>query len=581
MDKIQGSEQRASNASHQTEKINIVTSSKLAMPRDEIIRNIRVLDHPEADDEEKSQAAQLLASFAQGGEWIQSEIAEEGGLMPLVALLEGGPESKSKAAFALRCLAKDNDKVGMAIVACGGREGLEALANCKGTDDGKDHALEALKLLPAEFSEPPKKDLDKMRKQIEELDSRTSDRNKGKAAKALGDLAQQGAPTQQAIEAAGALEPLVDLLSWGDHFAKMNAAYALRWLAFNNLRVSWAMVVCGAREPLQKLENAEGADDEVRDGRINAGAALKCLPACSEDDLYQIRMKVQVLRDPNSSENQMSDAAMDLGDLALHGAPTQLAIEAAKALPLLVAMLYESKRQSAAVFALRWLATNNLRVAKAIVACGAREPLTNLLRGDGDAQETLKLLPDDPKKAEPKAEPKVEPKAEPKTSGEFNLKQLKSEMKALETGSKTVQCKAAEQLGSWAAMSDEKRAAINKAGGCEALVALVVYGSEDAKWHAARALRNLANHAEAKENILKADGIAILTPIAKHGKGKAKEAASEALNLLSLLDSEAKPPAEPAATSIPSGAGTRVAMFSARFDGGPIEKKLGSFLVSF
>jgi hypothetical protein len=72
-------------------------------------------------------------------------------------------------------------------------------------------------------------------------------------------------------------------------------------------------------------------------------------------------------------------------------------------------------------------------------------------------------------------------------------------------------------------------------------VALVVNGGEDAKWHAARALRNLANHPEAKESILKADGIAILTPIAKHGRGKVKEAASEALNLLSLADAKAKP----------------------------------------
>lgn len=82
---------------------------------------------------------------------------------------------------------------------------------------------------------------------------------------------------------------------------------------------------------------------------------------------------------------------------------------------------------------------------------------------------------------------------------------------------------------------------INNAGGCEALVATVVNGSDDAKWHAARALRNLANHAEAKQNILKADGIAVLTPLAKHGKGKVKEAASEALNLLFLPERRVRP----------------------------------------
>ena len=539
------------------------------MPRDEIIQNIRVLEDPEADDKEKETAAHALANEARKGEACQSVIVEEGGLMPLVALLKGGPKSKTKAAFALRYLAEGNDKVGMAIVACGGREALEALANCQDDQGGKDHALEALKLLPADFPEPPKTDLDQIRKHVQVLESRTNTRNKGKAAMALGDLAQHGAPTQQAIEAAGALEPLIDLLGgYHDYMTKLNAAFALRWLAFNNLRVATAMVVCGAREPLEKLENvAEWADDNVREGRVQASGALKLLPAgCPEEDLYQIRKKVQVLRDLDSSEKQKAAAAMALGELALHGAPTQLAIEAAKGVPLLVAMLGESLMENHAAYALHMLAMNP-RVAKAIVACGARQPLEEM-RGEGNAMDTLKLLPDDPK---------AEPKAEQKTSGEMNLKQLKSEVKALETGSKAVQCRAAEQLGTWAAISDENRGAINRAGGCEALVALVVNGSDDAKWHAARALRNLANHAEAKKNILKADGIAILTPIAKHGKGKVKEAAGEALNLLSSVDAKAKAAAEPAATPIPIGARTRVAMFSARFDGGPIEKTLGFF----
>ena len=71
---------------------------------------------------------------------------------------------------------------------------------------------------------------------------------------------------------------------------------------------------------------------------------------------------------------------------------------------------------------------------------------------------------------------------------------------------------------------DKKRKAASGLG-------IVAYGEEKIQ----------ANHPEAKESILKADGIAILTPIAKHGRGKVKEAASEALNLLSLADAKAKP----------------------------------------
>ena len=124
--------------------------------------------------------------------------------------------------------------------------------------------------------------------------------------------------------------------------------------------------------------------------------------------------------------------------------------------------------------------------------------------------------------------------------------------------------------------------AISREGGAEALVALLVTGSDDAKWHAARALRNLANNCEAKEAILKAGGIATLEPVVRHGKGKVKEAADEALRLLSekqetksiQATGHGKIAEGGPGDTIPTGEGTRVAMFSARFDGGPIEQML-------
>ena len=44
--------------------------------------------------------------------------------------------------------------------------------------------------------------------------------------------------------------------------------------------------------------------------------------------------------------------------------------------------------------------------------------------------------------------------------------------------------KLAEQPGTWAANSNENRVAISREGGADALVALVVTGSDDAKRHA-------------------------------------------------------------------------------------------------
>ena len=160
-------------------------------------------------------------------------------------------------------------------------------------------------------------------------------------------------------------------------------------------------------------------------------------------------------------------------------------------------------------------------------------------------------------------------------------KELQAAVDALESETSTSdeQCKAAKQLENWAAASDENRVAINRAGGPEALVALVVTGSDEAKCLAARALTKLSYNQEAKAAILTADGIAMLTPLAKHGKGKVKEAASEALQLLSQkLDPKCPSPSgnpNAAVTAIPTGEGTRVAMFSARFDGGPMEEILG------
>ena len=153
-------------------------------------------------------------------------------------------------------------------------------------------------------------------------------------------------------------------------------------------------------------------------------------------------------------------------------------------------------------------------------------------------------------------------------------------MRTLESGNEELKAKAAEKLGTWAAVLDENRVAISREGGAEALVALLVTGSDDAKWHAARALRNLANNCEAKEVILKAGGIATLEPVVRHGKGKVKEAADEALKLLSQkqetksIQATGHGEIAEAGGTIPTGEGTRVAMFSARFDGGPIEQML-------
>ena len=298
----------------------------------------------------------------------------------------------------------------------------------------------------------------------------------------------------------------------------------------------------------------------------------------------EIREEILILKDTQASEDAKASAACALGNWATREASNPLAVEAEGGLPLLVQLLQEGggEAQRNAAYALWALAKKgnelarkgNEQVTRALVACGGQEALEALARdptyhwdekrGTGPLEYAEMALED-----------------LPELSHGLGRRHFQRQVMDLECG--LDECQAAEQLGTWAARSDENRVSISRVHGGEALLALVVNGSDDAKWHAARALRNLANNQEAKENILKADGIAVLTRLAEHGKRKVKKAAREALHVLSMVDAQrnpaavadAKPPEKEASpTAIPTGEGTRVAMFSARFDGGPVEMTL-------
>lgn len=394
-------------------------------------------------------------------------------------------------------------------------------------------------------------DLEQIRQYIRVLKNpKADDDEKRQVADELGYLVYGHEENQLAFEAEGGLPPLVQLLRDGGDRAKVEAILALHTLAEDNAQVAKAIVACGGRKALEVLAKDPKDDEDAKSRREKAQDALKLLPAepaepaveaksteqkaSSPEDFEKIRRHVRVLKldadEANYREKGM--AAISLGDLA-STTNNRLAIEAQGAVPRLVDLLRDGDRDGEdepkcyAAYALLGLA-DNAQVAKAIVDCKGWEALEALAEDpkDGEemrqgkdyAQKALKLL----------------------TRGS-GLSKVQVKVKALDSDDAEEQCKAAERLANWAAASDEKRDEINNAGGCEALVATVVNGSDDAKWHAARALRNLANHAEAKQNILKADGIAVLTPLAKHGKGKVKEAASEALNLLSLPERRVRP----------------------------------------
>ena len=503
---------------------------------DEIQKRVQSLRSPEASDREKKEAAVALANLAVRNDQNKAAIAAAGGIPPLVALVESASDAtKKSAAAALQSLAV-NDQNQAAIAAAGGIPPLVALVT-SGSDTAKKSAAGALQSLAV------------------------NDRNKA------------------AIAAAGGIPPLVALVTSGSDAAKCYAARALAYLALGNDHNKAAIAAAGAIPSLVALVTS-GSDD----AKHIAARALSFLALRNDENKAAIAaaggIPPLVALVASGSDAAKEDAAGALQSLAVND-QNNAAIAAAGGIPPLVALVASGSdaAKKDAAGALLNLALRNEQNKAAIVAAGGVQVLQEMAK-DGKmlenrevAQNALKHFPCDSDSAEGGAKLGHHPATKPSTT--VCTEKFGGEMRALESGSEEQKAKAAEQLGTWAAVSDENRVAISREGGAEALVALLVTGSDDAKWHAARALRNLANNSEAKEVILKAGGVAALELVVRHGKGKVKEAADEALKLLSLKHVAAgHGRIAEGGDTIPTGEGTRVAMFSARFDGGPIEQML-------
>ena len=105
------------------------------------------------------------------------------------------------------------------------------------------------------------------------------------------------------------------------------------------------------------------------------------------------------------------------------------------------------------------------------------------------------------------------------------------------------------------AMNDDNKVAIAKAGGIESSVELARNGSYEAKKLAAGVLRHLGVNAGNVVAIPKAGGIDVMQQIDRRGGYHEDLQAAEGHRVVSL----------------PSGKDAGVAMFSARFDSGPME----------
>ena len=379
-----------------------------------------------------------------------------------------------------------NDQNKAVIVAAGGIPPLVALVT-SGRDAAKEHAVYAL----AHFS--------------------MNDQNKA------------------AIAAAGGIPPLVALVTSGSDSAKKNAACSLASLAMNDQNAA-GIVAAGGIPPLVALVTS--GSDSAKEHAVYALASL----AMNDQNKAAI-VAAGGIPPLVALVTSGSDSAKEHGVYALaHFAKNdqnKAAIVAAGCIPPLVALVTSgsvSAKENAAR-ALGNLAMNDQNEA-AIVAAGGVQALQEMAK-DGEMLVHRQVAKEALNSFSKKDSSKLGHDPATRPSSTVYAEKIRGEIRSLESGNEGLKAKAAEQLGTWAAVSDENRVAISREGGAEALVALLVTGSDDAKWHAARALRNLANNCEAKEVILKAGGIATLEPVVRHGKGKVKEAADEALKLLS------------------------------------------------
>ena len=166
-------------------------------------------------------------------------IAEAGGILPLVALLtSGGMAAKEHAAAALHHLAKDSDNQ-LAIARANGITPLVALL-----DGGSEVVVQNVKNALSRLAEYSEDNQAQIAKRCVSMLTAENSRAQELSAFALWSLAKkqpQGAPV--VVVNAGAISPLVLLLSTGTLTAKQNAAAALSTLAIKNPQNQLAIAI--------------------------------------------------------------------------------------------------------------------------------------------------------------------------------------------------------------------------------------------------------------------------------------------------------------------------------------------------
>ena len=422
-------------------------------------------------------AATALAKLAHENKDIQTEIAEAGGIAPLLSLLNGiDMDAQVAAAEALAEIADDNTETQAAI----------AKAGCFGP-------LLAL------------------------LSSRSASAQ-SKSMAALAQLTRHNRDNQDAVARMGGIKPIVQLLESSSTDVTSYAASALMEISRGNLPNQKTVVDLGAVGQLGNLIKTSN-DERVKAEVAGAIWSLSETPEIKAMFGFCNAPLVTLLG--MGSVRAREHAAGALASLGLDNKANQVVLT-----QLLVELLINGNReaQERAVKALNALVKENTSAHEVIAQAGNPAQLVALLKSSHLEAKDYALWA---------LSLSIEKKNQSIISEAGGVQPL---IQQLSDARVFIKEQAASALAKLAFENEETRASITECGGIQPLIKLLTLNAKEnpmARMYGADALANLATDSDARDEIVSAGGIRPLVLVLEDEAQKTKKYAARALARLS------------------------------------------------
>ena len=486
----------------------------------------------------QEEAAAALAKLAQDSLDNRISIVDAGGIKPLLKLLSS-PSAKAKenAVSAITHLAYKSSRIQTALTKEGG---IPLIAHVLVTVSSSGNAKELLAAshlcsltaqAVSQLADGNKENQSKMAEAgaIPPLVSMVNTPNasmQANAAVAISALSRAHTENQGAVARTGAIAPLCALVREGAPEVKEQSAAALWALSEANMANKATIAKLGGIEPLVTLvvdAHSEGALANAQGGLIS----LSNKHAENRSAIAKLIVKlIAKLGQSSASASSHVHVLCTVRVFAEDGAPNQMALANAGAIPQLIARLAEgdsrdhdyAAAQREAAHALLALATGNPTLQSLIVKSAGVPPLISLVdKGSVEAQQyaaraLLHLAVDSNSAAAIASSGGITPLVAMLSS---------SEGLSVET--------AASTLSRLARVSPAVALRVAHEGGITPLVRLLTQGSEATQQQAAAAIADVGNVAATRDMIADAGGIVALVALLASKANSTAETAARAL----------------------------------------------------